>query len=113
MSYGKSEHICLCLEKGNVILLKDAIEQYSADVVRLFLMASAEPWQDFDWREKEVLGTKRRLEWFREFAAKVEKDLDLTIKMWDRVPQKDLFQGNYSTCCIGMGGGNGSAMPHY
>lgn len=45
--------------------------------------------------------------------AKVEKDLDLTIKMWDRVPQKDLFQGNYSTCCIGMGGGNGSAMPHY
>ncbi|MBQ2636585.1 MAG: leucine--tRNA ligase, partial [Methanobrevibacter sp.] len=59
--------------KGNVILLKDAIEDYSADVVRLFLMASAEPWQDFDWREKEVLGTKRRLEWFREFAGKVEE----------------------------------------
>ena len=59
--------------KGNVVLLKDAIRDYSADVVRLFLMASAEPWQDFDWREKEVLGTKRRLEWFREFAAKVEE----------------------------------------
>ncbi|WP_407420875.1 leucine--tRNA ligase [Methanobrevibacter sp.] len=59
--------------KGNVILLKDAIEDYTADVVRLFLMASAEPWQDFDWREKEVLGTKRRLEWFREFAGKVEE----------------------------------------
>lgn len=59
--------------KGNVILLKDAIEDYSADVVRLFLMASAEPWQDFDWREKEVLGTKRRLEWFKEFADKVEE----------------------------------------
>ena len=59
--------------KGNVILLKDAIKDYSADVVRLFLMASAEPWQDFDWREKEVLGTKRRLEWFREFASKVNK----------------------------------------
>ncbi|MBR1425099.1 hypothetical protein IJ579_06010, partial [bacterium] len=41
------------------------------------------------------------------------KTLDLTIKMWDRNPQKDLFQGNYSTCCIGMGGGNGWAMPHY
>lgn len=68
--------------KGNVILLKDAIEEYSADVVRLFLMASAEPWQDFDWREKEVLGTKRRLEWFREFASKVEEikgsELDLS-----------------------------------
>lgn len=59
--------------KGNVILLKDAIRDYTADVVRLFLMASAEPWQDFDWREKEVLGTKRRLEWFKEFAAKVEE----------------------------------------
>uniref|UniRef100_UPI00388F3C59 leucine--tRNA ligase n=1 Tax=Methanobrevibacter sp. TaxID=66852 RepID=UPI00388F3C59 len=59
--------------KGNVILLKDAIRDYTADVVRLFLMASAEPWQDFDWREKEVLGTKRRLEWFREFAARIEE----------------------------------------
>ena len=59
--------------KGNVILLKDAIKDYTADVVRLFLMASAEPWQDFDWREKEVLGTKRRLEWFREFAARIEE----------------------------------------
>ena len=59
--------------KGNVILLKDAIKDYTADVVRLFLMASAEPWQDFDWREKEVLGTKRRLEWFREFAQRVEE----------------------------------------
>ena len=59
--------------KGNVILLKDAIKDYTADVVRLFLMASAEPWQDFDWREKEVLGTKRRLEWFREFAANIEE----------------------------------------
>jgi leucyl-tRNA synthetase len=57
--------------KGNVILLNDAIDQYSADVVRLFLMSSAEPWQDFDWREKEVKGTQRRLQWFREFASKV------------------------------------------
>ncbi len=68
--------------KGNVILLKDAIKDYSADVVRLFLMASAEPWQDFDWREKEVLGTKRRLEWFKEFAGKVQEikgsELDLS-----------------------------------
>ncbi len=67
--------------KGNVILLKDAIEDYTADVVRLFLMASAEPWQDFDWREKEVLGTKRRLEWFREFAGKVEEIKGSTLDL--------------------------------
>ena len=42
-----------------------------------------------------------------------EKSYDLTIKMWDRNPQKDLFQGNFSTCCIGMGECNGKAMPHY
>ncbi len=39
--------------------------------------------------------------------------LDLTIKMWDRNPQKDLFQGNYSTCCIGIGQTNGHYMPQY
>ncbi|MBQ7286226.1 MAG: hypothetical protein IJW73_00520 [Candidatus Gastranaerophilales bacterium] len=45
--------------------------------------------------------------------SKAVKQFDLTIKMWDRIPQKDLFQGNYSTCCIGMGKDNGRAMPHY
>ncbi|KZX15302.1 leucine--tRNA ligase [Methanobrevibacter curvatus] len=58
--------------KGNVILLSEAIKKYGADVVRLFLMSSAEPWQDFDWREKELIGTKRRLEWFFDFANRVE-----------------------------------------
>ncbi|MGL4670233.1 MAG: leucine--tRNA ligase [Methanobacteriaceae archaeon] len=57
--------------KGNVILLSEAIEHFGADVVRLFLMSSAEPWQDFDWREKEVKGTQRRLEWLNEFAERV------------------------------------------
>ena len=57
--------------KGNVILLQDAIETYGADVVRLFLMSSAEPWQDFDWRENEVKGTKKRLEWFSGFGKLV------------------------------------------
>lgn len=46
-----------------------------------------------------------------EFKSK--KAYDLTIKMWDRIPQKDLFQGNYSTCCIGVGGGNEPAMFDY
>ncbi len=68
--------------KGNVILLEDAIKTHGADVVRLFLMASAEPWQDFDWRENEVKGIKRRLEWFSEFAGRIEeiKDSSLSLK---------------------------------
>ena len=59
--------------KGNVILLQDAIKKYGADVVRLFLMSSAEPWQDFDWREIELKGTKKRLEWFSEFSNRIEE----------------------------------------
>lgn len=42
-----------------------------------------------------------------------QKTIDLTIKMWNRFPQHDLFQGNYSTCCIGMGKDNGEAMSTY
>lgn len=59
--------------KGNVILLEDAIKAYGADVVRLFLMSSAEPWQDFDWREREVKGIKRRIDWLSEFIDYIEK----------------------------------------
>ena len=33
--------------------------------------------------------------------------------MWDRKIGKDLFQGNYSTCCIGMGRDEARAMPIY
>ncbi|RBQ22992.1 Leucine--tRNA ligase [Candidatus Methanobinarius endosymbioticus] len=85
--------------KGNVILLNDAIEEYGADVVRLFLMSSAEPWQDFDWREKEVIGTKRRLEWFFEFAEKIESikksPLNLNnIKRIDLTRRIDLWMMN-------------------
>lgn len=43
----------------------------------------------------------------------VKKSVNLTIKMWDRNPSKDLFQGNYSTCCIGMDNSNGAAMSQY
>lgn len=33
--------------------------------------------------------------------------------MWDRDPQKDIFQGNMTTCCIGMNECNGHAMFYY
>ena len=42
-----------------------------------------------------------------------DRTLDLTIKMWDREPKKDLFQGNYSNCCIAIDKTNGHAMPDY
>lgn len=78
--------------KGNVILLSDAIETHGSDVVRLFLMASAEPWQDFDWRENELKGIKKRLEWFSEFSERVEElngsKIDLKSYKLNSKPEK-------------------------
>ncbi|MDD1763084.1 MAG: leucine--tRNA ligase [Methanobacteriaceae archaeon] len=71
--------------KGNIVLLEDAIQTHGADVVRLFLMSSAEPWQDFDWREKEVTGTKKRLDWFLEFADRVDQLHGSQIQLKDHV----------------------------
>ncbi|OUJ18357.1 Leucyl-tRNA synthetase [Methanonatronarchaeum thermophilum] len=50
--------------KGNVVLLNEAIDKYGADTVRFFLSASAEPWQDFDWRENAVKSTHKNLKSF-------------------------------------------------
>lgn len=41
------------------------------------------------------------------------KPLNLTIKLWDRFPQKDLFQGNYSTCCLAMDHTTADSVPIY
>ena len=50
--------------KGNVFLLEDAVRDFGADTVRMFLMGSAEPWQDFDWRNELVLSTRKQIERF-------------------------------------------------
>ena len=80
--------------KGNVILLSDAVATHGADVVRLFLMSAAEPWQDFDWREKEVKGIKKRLDRFSEFAEKVEEicgsKIDLKSSRFLPNPEKSI-----------------------
>jgi leucyl-tRNA synthetase len=50
--------------KGNVFLLEDAVAEFGADTVRMFLVGSAEPWQDFDWRNELVSSTKKQIERF-------------------------------------------------
>ena len=57
--------------KGNVVLLCDAIEKHGADTVRMFLMGSAEPWQDFDWREEFVSATKRQISRFWDISSEI------------------------------------------
>jgi leucyl-tRNA synthetase (EC 6.1.1.4) len=50
--------------KGNVVLLEDAIDEFGADTVRMFLVGSAEPWQDFDWRNELVHATRKQIDRF-------------------------------------------------
>ncbi len=40
--------------KGNVVLINDMCEQIGADFVRFFLMNSVEPWEEMDWKQKEI-----------------------------------------------------------
>jgi leucyl-tRNA synthetase len=68
--------------KGNVVLASDAIEEFSADAVRFYLFSSVEPWQDFDWRAKEVKVVKDRLDrWFElvQRLSKKGKEQDLSL----------------------------------
>jgi len=58
--------------KGNVFLLEDAVAEFGADTVRMFLMGSAEPWQDFDWRNELVLSTKKQIERFHNTVMEIK-----------------------------------------
>ncbi len=56
--------------KGNVILLRDIVEKYSADLYRLYIAGSANLDAVLDWREKYVAMASEAL---RRFTALVEK----------------------------------------
>jgi leucyl-tRNA synthetase len=60
--------------KGNVVLLEDAIEEFGADTVRMFLVGSAEPWQDFDWRRELVHATRKQIDRFSTMVLEADKN---------------------------------------
>ena len=60
--------------KGHVVLPGEAIERFGADTVRFFLLNSAEPWQDYDWRADAVSSTRDQLERFWSRAQDVIDD---------------------------------------
>jgi leucyl-tRNA synthetase len=61
MGMGLLEGEKMSSSKGHVVLPSDAIEEYGADTVRFFLLNSAEPWQDYDWRSEQVQSTHDQL----------------------------------------------------
>jgi leucyl-tRNA synthetase len=64
MGMGLLEGEKMSSSKGHVVLPENAIEKYGADTVRFFLMNSAEPWQDYDWRSEQVESTQNQLRRF-------------------------------------------------
>jgi leucyl-tRNA synthetase len=64
MGMGLLEGRKMSSSKGHVVLPGKAIEEYGADTVRFFLLNSAEPWQDYDWRDDLVGSVRDQLERF-------------------------------------------------
>jgi leucyl-tRNA synthetase len=96
MGMGLLEGEKMSSSKGHVVLPGEAIDEYGADTVRFFLLNSAEPWQDYDWREEQVASTRDDLARFYERAADIadgpegERDLQrvdrwLLAKLQDTV----------------------------
>jgi leucyl-tRNA synthetase len=71
MGMGLLEGEKMSSSKGHVVLPGEAIEEYGADTVRFFLLNSAEPWQDYDWRAGQVESVRNQLERFWNRAAEL------------------------------------------
>ncbi len=87
MGMGLLEGKKMSSSSGHVVLPSNAIDEYGADTVRFFLLNSAEPWQDYDWRSEQVQSTRDQLERFWNRATETidadEGDRDLAhIDHW-------------------------------
>jgi leucyl-tRNA synthetase len=82
MGMGLLEGEKMSSSKGHVVLPGEAIERFGADTVRFFLLNSAEPWQDYDWRADQVQHTQDQLARFWNRATELidgpegERDLE-------------------------------------
>ncbi|MFC7043433.1 leucine--tRNA ligase [Halonotius sp. GCM10025705] len=74
MGMGLLEGEKMSSSKGHVVLPGKAIENYGADTVRFFLLNSAEPWQDYDWRAEQVEGVEDQLRRFWNRAQELIDD---------------------------------------
>lgn len=71
--------------KGNFLTLRDAINRFSADVVRLTLALAAEEMDDPDWREENARSIDARLKALYAFMEQIAKmDGDEEVKSIDR-----------------------------
>ncbi|MFC7228413.1 leucine--tRNA ligase [Salinirubellus salinus] len=71
MGMGLLEGQKMSSSKGHVVLPGEAVSEYGADTARFFLLNSAEPWQDFDWRADQVETVHDQLRRFWDRAARI------------------------------------------
>ncbi|MFB6302751.1 MAG: leucine--tRNA ligase [Haloferacaceae archaeon] len=76
MGLGLLEGQKMSSSKGHVVLPDAAIDEYGADTVRFFLLNSAEPWQDYDWRAEQVASVGDQFERFWNRAVGIIEDVD-------------------------------------
>lgn len=57
--------------KGPLLTLRTAVEEYGADISRMYILSSAEQTQDADWRNSGVEAAKKQVERFYSFAREI------------------------------------------
>jgi len=57
--------------RGIVYPVAQSLKDFGADVTRLYLMYSVEPWQDFNWKSVEAQATSRQLQHFYDVAMEI------------------------------------------
>lgn len=59
--------------KGNIISLKDMVEQFGADMVRLNIVSAAEGMDDADWRAENIKSIRARIELLYELVKELKR----------------------------------------
>lgn len=72
--------------KGPLLTLKWAVEEYGADITRLYILSTAEHVQDADWRSKDVDATKKQVERFYRMAMDAAKAGGATLPSTPQEP---------------------------
>ena len=59
--------------KGNIIPLRDLIEKYGADLVRINIVCSGEDMDDADWRAENIKGYESKLRFLEDIVKNIDK----------------------------------------
>ncbi len=57
--------------KGPLLTLRTAVDEYGADISRMYILSSAEQTQDADWRNSGIEAAKKQVERFYSFAREI------------------------------------------